>query len=79
MSLLVLLATGLLNDLYSYNSTTVMWTALGPNGTAPSQRTSMGFAATPDGTIYVFGGSDGGKKLSRGRFEGNRAGSKLCL
>ncbi len=60
MILLLLPATGYLNDLYCYNSTNVKWTALLTNGSIPSPRNSMGFAATPDGIIYVFGGSGSG-------------------
>jgi hypothetical protein len=29
------------------------------SGSGPSDRTSMGFAATPDGMLYVFGGNGG--------------------
>jgi hypothetical protein len=43
------------------------WTALSPSGSGPSPRSSMGFAATPDGMLYVFGGFDGGDKREGGQ------------
>ena len=54
------LFAGLLNDLYKFSSSTVTWTALSPSGPIPSPRSDMGFTATPDGTIYLFGGYNGG-------------------
>jgi hypothetical protein len=44
------------NDLYRYSPSGNKWTKLYPSGVAPSPRELMGFAATPDGTLYVFGG-----------------------
>ena len=38
------------------------WTALSPSGSGPSLRGFMGFAATPDGMLYVFGGLDYGNE-----------------
>jgi hypothetical protein len=50
---------GNLNDVYRFSAAANTWTALSPSGSAPSPRLWMGFAATPDGMLYVFGGSDG--------------------
>jgi hypothetical protein len=52
-------ATGWLNDLYSFSPVDKVVTALSPFGSplAPSPRYAMGFAATPDGMLYVFGGN----------------------
>jgi hypothetical protein len=47
---------GLVNDLYRYSAAANTWTALSPSGSAPSPRFWMGFAATPDGMLYLFGG-----------------------
>ena len=47
---------GNLTGLYRYNTATVTWALIPPNGTAPSERNSFGFAATPDYALYVFGG-----------------------
>ncbi len=44
------------NDLYSFDPATVKWVKLNPSGSVPSPRHMMGFAATPDGMLYVFGG-----------------------
>jgi hypothetical protein len=67
------------NDLYRLSVAANTWTALSPSGSGPSPRFAMGFAATPDGMLYVFGGED-----SRGRDnEGGRGGSlyaiSICL
>ena len=54
-----------LNDLNSFSPATNAWTALAPSGPIPVQRSSMGFAATPDGKLYLFGGesvSGGGRE-----------------
>jgi hypothetical protein len=48
------------NDVYRFSPAANAWTALSPSGSGPSRRNSMGFAATPDGMLYVFGGYDGG-------------------
>ena len=39
----------------------------------------MGFAATPDGMIYVFGGADSGNVTSKGKFEGWMVRGELYL
>jgi hypothetical protein len=48
-----------LNDLYRFSAAANTWTALSPTGSGPSRRYLMGFAATPDGMIYVYGGWSG--------------------
>jgi hypothetical protein len=53
-------AAGYRNDVYRFSPAANAWTALSPSGSAPSGRHGMGFAATPDGMLYVFGGYDGG-------------------
>ena len=62
-------APGYLNDVYRFSAAANTWTALSPSGSGPSPRADMGFAATPDGMIYVFGGSSSyghGKEVGRG-------------
>jgi hypothetical protein len=49
--------TGPLNDVYRFSAAANTWTALSPSGSGPSPRYGMGFAATPDGMVYVFGGA----------------------
>ena len=49
-----------LNDLYSFSPAANTWTALSPSGSGPSGREGMGFAATPNGLLYVFGGGANG-------------------
>jgi hypothetical protein len=44
--------------MYRFSAAASTWTALSPSGSGPSARRSMGFAATPDGMLYVFGGAD---------------------
>ena len=44
-----------LNDLYLFSPTSNKWTTLSAPF-PPSARGSLGFVATPDGMIYVFGG-----------------------
>ena len=44
------------NDLYRFSAAANTWTALSPSGSGPSERYRLGFAATPDGMLYVFGG-----------------------
>ena len=56
-----------LNDLYRFSAAANTWTALSPTGSGPSPRYLMGFAATPDGILYVFGGADGGNVGEEGR------------
>ena len=45
------------DDLYSFNPTSNTWTTL-TAANPPSSRIAMGFAATSDGFLYVFGGQD---------------------
>lgn len=47
-----------LNDTYSFDPTTKVWTALSA-ASLPISRDKMGFASTPDGTLYIFGGARG--------------------
>ena len=51
-------AADFFNDLSRFSPAANTWTALSPSGSGPSQRQWMGFAATPDGLLYVFGGND---------------------
>ena len=44
------------NDVYRFSPAANNWTTLSPSGTGPSPRGSMGFAATLEGMLYVFGG-----------------------
>jgi N-acetylneuraminic acid mutarotase len=54
------------NDIYRYNCGTSTWTRIATNGDVPIQRVRMGFTATPNGTIYLFGGySDYNGELER--------------
>jgi hypothetical protein len=55
------------NDVYRFSPAANTWTALSPSGPGPSPRSGMGFAATPDGMLYVFGGRDGGNVGEEGR------------
>jgi N-acetylneuraminic acid mutarotase len=55
------LVTDFLNDLYRFSPTSNAWTALSV-ASPPSARYGMGFAATPDGMLYVFGGSGTGSR-----------------
>jgi hypothetical protein len=54
------------NDLYCFSAAANTWTALSPSGSRPPLRDTMGFAATPDGMLYVFGGWDDGNGGRRG-------------
>jgi hypothetical protein len=63
-------ATGRLNDLYRYSAADNAWTALSLSGSRPSPRSDMGFAATPDGMLYVFGGWSGGPDGNEGKWGG---------
>ena len=56
LSLVFLSAT--LNDLYSFSRTSNIWTALSA-ASPPVARSDFGFVSTPDGILYVFGGSTG--------------------
>jgi hypothetical protein len=42
---------------YRFSPAANTWTTLSPSGSGPSRREGMGFAATPDGMLYVFGGN----------------------
>ena len=55
-----------LNDLYRLDPAAAAWTAVPSSGPAPSPRDSMGFAAAPDGVLYVFGGEIGGYDTDTG-------------
>ena len=57
-STLLNLFAAVFNDLYSYDSPKSTWTAISSSGSAPSSRRGMGFAATANGMLYVFGGDD---------------------
>lgn len=48
------------NDLWRFNITNGTWTALSPSGPTPDPRCWMGFTATPDGMLYLFGGNGNG-------------------
>ena len=52
-------AGGTLGDLHRLDPANATWAAIQPSGTAPSSRTFFGFAAAPDGKIYLFGGLSG--------------------
>ena len=58
---------GFFGDLYQYDASSSTWTQIDPSGSVPSARYSMGFAATPDGRLWVFGG-----------WSGNDYRSKIC-
>jgi hypothetical protein len=45
------------NDMYRFSPANNTWTELSPSGSGPSPRWAMGFASTPDGVLYVFGGA----------------------
>ena len=53
------LVVGYLNDLYGFSPTNITWASLVATS-PPTARVHMGFTATPDGMLYVFGGYDGG-------------------
>lgn len=42
--------------MFCYDPVGNTWTAISSSGTAPSGGAGPGFAAAPDGTLYVFGG-----------------------
>jgi hypothetical protein len=62
----ICIPAGFHNDVYRFSPAANTWTALSPSGSGPSPRGSMGFAATPNGMLYVFGGYGSGN----GRVEG---------
>jgi hypothetical protein len=60
-------AAGFWTDVWCFNVAANNWTLLSPSGTGPSPRNFNGFTATPDGMLYVFGGSyDGNEREGRG-------------
>jgi hypothetical protein len=62
------------NDLYCFSPAANTWTALSPSGSAPAPRSHLGFAATPDGMLYVFGGNG-----VSGQMRGGWAGYLQCI
>jgi hypothetical protein len=44
-------------DVHRYNPANSTWTALNASGSIPSPRTQFCVAGTPDGMLYLFGGS----------------------
>ena len=67
-----------LNDLYSFDPAAGAWAALSPSGPAPAPRYGAGFAATPDGTLYVFGGQGDGECAVAGRVALLQAQLRCC-
>jgi hypothetical protein len=62
------------NDLYRFSTGGNTWTALSTDGSRPSLRYYMGFTATPNGMLYVFGGfRSSGKEGKKGRGAGGGA------
>ena len=59
------LAAARYNDLYRFSPSANTWTELFPYGSVPSPRSQIGFVATPDGMLYMFGGYDGSGKGRR--------------
>ena len=57
--------------IYRFDPTIGTWTELSGAGSAPSPRYGMGFTATPDGMLYVFGGDNGSNRGGRGGPRGN--------
>jgi hypothetical protein len=57
-------AAGNLNDLFVLNPDTLTQTFISLSGSIPPPRYGMGFAATPDGMLYVFGGCGNSGKYS---------------
>jgi hypothetical protein len=77
-------AAGPSNDLYRFSPAANNWTKLSISGSGPSLRGSMGFAATPDGMLYVFGGAGdgdaGGVALAVGFYGGQlRCMGAVCV
>jgi hypothetical protein len=44
------------NDLYLFRPDNCIWTSISSFGITPFPRSAMGFAAAPNGMLYVFGG-----------------------
>ena len=64
--------------MYRFSASANTWTALYPSGSGPSRRRFMGFAATPDGMLYVFGGYNYAGN-ERGEGGGGSAASYICI
>ncbi len=58
-------ASGYLNDLGFYDPAAGVWTALDGDAEQPEARESMGFVATPDGRLWVYGGRGGPSVTAR--------------
>jgi hypothetical protein len=69
-----------LNDVYRFSPAANAWTALFPSGSGPFGRYGMGFAATPDGMLYVFGGYNSGTERAGHWlfYTGKRDGARRC-
>ncbi len=65
----VIAGYGLSNSLHCLSINANTWTTLSPSGPAPTPRYLLGFAATPDGMLYVFGGLSSSGKDGRGERE----------
>jgi hypothetical protein len=66
----------LFNDVYRFSAAANTWTALPPSGSGAPSRCGIGFAATPDGMLYVFGGSDSLGKVGE---EGAAYALHMCM
>ena len=66
---------GLLDDLYVFSPSSCSWTMLSPYGSVPPVLYKVGFTATPNGMLYLFGGADG--KSRRGASTGGVVRSPL--
>lgn len=49
---------GLSEGIQRYDPTLNRWTLLAANGTSPGARNNVGFTSTPNGTIYLYGGTN---------------------
>ena len=50
-------------DMFVFDTIANSWSKIEASGPTPSARYSMGFTSTPDGQVYVFGGTDGSVEL----------------
>jgi hypothetical protein len=66
------------NDLHCFSATANTWTALSSTGSGPSGRHAMGFVATPDGMLWVFGGSGRGYGIE-GKGRAAAVGGASCV
>ncbi len=48
--------SGYMDDLFCFKPRTLEWMRLSTVGARPTPRYDVGFTATPDGKIYLFGG-----------------------